>query len=307
MGVAVERVGQEYALDAESVHLHFQVSDASKPRGLLRRAATKSQPDRTLVALEDVTLRMPRGQFTALVGTSGCGKTSLLNLFAGINEPTYGSVRVAGRAPKRGTDEIGYMFARDGLLPWRTVRKNVELGLECPGGPSADVRKDRAEELLSYVGLSAFDGAYPSQLSQGMRQRVALARTLAPDPGTLLMDEPFAALDAGTKLRLEAEFLDIWETAGAAEDQQAKSVLFVTHDLQEALLLADPVILMLPNPGRIALDYAISLPRPRARRLPEMLFSEDFRSLYEELFHALEEGSGETPGSAAEGGVSSCV
>lgn len=246
-----------------------------------------------VTALHDVNLSVPAGQFIALVGASGCGKTSLLNLFAGLLKPSIGTIEVHGKAPRGPSSDVGYMFARDALLPWRTCRRNIELGLERPNGPPRAERRQRSQELLEYVGLEGFGNAFPRQLSQGMRQRAALARTLAPDPRTLLMDEPFAALDAQTKLRLQSEFLDIWEQTGDASHR--KTVLFVTHDLQEALLLSDRVIVMLPSPGRIAHDQMIDLPRPRARRLTEIMFDERFHALHEKLFHQLEAGGETTP------------
>lgn len=256
------------ALEADHVRLAYPPRGGSGP----------------VVALQDVSITIPQGQFVSLVGASGCGKTSLLNLFAGLLTPTSGTVTVDRRQPVVGDVATGYMFARDGLLPWRTTIANVELGLENRGMKTA-ARRARASELLELVGLAQFATSYPRQLSQGMRQRAALARTLAPQPSVLLMDEPFAALDAQTKLRLQAEFLRIWEQSPAAERQ---TVVFVTHDLQEALLLADRVVVMLPRPGRIAVDRIVDLPRPRVDRLGEIMFSDSFRALHEELFNLLE-------------------
>lgn len=236
------------------------------------------------VALEEVNLTIPRGQFVALVGASGCGKTTLLNMVAGLIEPSRGQIDLAGAAPKVPNLDIGYMFARDALLPWRTAQRNVELPLETRGWDRAK-RKERAREMLELVGLKGRESQFRLQLSQGMRQRVGLARTLAADPSLLLMDEPFAALDARTKLTLQAEFLRIWEKPAPEE---RKTVIFVTHDLQEAVLLADRVIVMLPNPGRVAQDKLVDLPRPRAEDLGEMIFDKDFRAITHELFECLE-------------------
>jgi NitT/TauT family transport system ATP-binding protein len=240
-----------------------------------------------VLALDDVTLEVPAGQFVCLVGASGCGKTSLLNLFAGHLAATEGDVRVAGRPPVVGDPTVGYMFAKDNLMPWRTAARNVELALE-RGSQSRRERRERARELLALVGLGGFEDAYPRELSHGMRQRCALARTLAPDPEVLLMDEPLAALDARTKLRMQAELLRILDQAGGAK---RKTVVFVTHDLQEALLLGDRVVVMLPRPGRIAQDRLSGLPRDRAGQLGETMFTDRFRALHEELFHLLEAGS----------------
>lgn len=238
-----------------------------------------------VIALDNVSLHVRPGEFVALVGASGCGKTTLLNMFAGLIAATSGEVRVNGRVPSLPAPDVGYMFARAALLPWRSVVRNVELGLEWrPEYPRAR-RRRRAMELLDLVGLTDFARSYPRQLSQGMQQRANLARTLAPEPSILLMDEPFAALDARTKLHLQQEFLGIWEAAPA---DSRPTVVFVTHDLQEAILLADRVVVMLPRPGRIAVEHTVPLERPRARQLVELMFMPEFHDLHTELFNRLE-------------------
>lgn len=252
--------------------------------------------NRELVALQDVNVDIQAGQFVALVGASGCGKTTMLNMLAGLVEPTHGEVRLDGGPPQLPNMDIGYMFARDALLPWRTARKNVELPLETRGWGRRE-RRERAEEMLELVGLKGRESQYRLQLSQGMRQRVALARTLAPDPSLLLMDEPFAALDARTKLTLQAEFLRIWEHNQTGD--RRKTVIFVTHDLQEAVLLADRVIVMLPHPGRIAEDRVIDLPRPRAELLGELQFTKEFQDTTHGLFERLEGAIGDRGPDAA--------
>ncbi len=230
-----------------------------------------------VLALDDITLDVPAGQFIALVGASGCGKTTILNMAAGLLQPLVGEVELHGERIVRPSRRTGYMFARDGLLPWRSVRRNVEIGLELRG-VSREARSGRAADLLRLVGLAGFENAFVWQLSQGMRQRVALARTLAIDPDTLLMDEPFAALDAQTKLVLQAEFLRIWQGSG-------KTVMFVTHDLGEAVALADRVIVLSPRPGRIHADIDIDLPRPRD---PETIrFDQAYLRLHEQVWQAL--------------------
>ena len=249
-------------------------------RGSLGRRATHQ-----LTALADINLEIPAGQFVALVGASGCGKTTLLNMLAGLRQPTSGDVLIDGRPATLPNLDVGYMFARDALLPWRSARKNVELPLETRGW-SAHRRRERSREMLELVGLSGRENQYRLQLSQGMRQRVALARTLAADPSILLMDEPFAALDARTKLTLQAEFLRIWEQHQGS--QQRKTVIFVTHDLQEAVLLADRVVVMLPNPGRIAEDRVVDLPRPRSEDLGDVMFTDDFKKTAQDVFERLE-------------------
>lgn len=233
-----------------------------------------------LLALDDVSFDVPKGQFVSLVGASGCGKTTLLNMAAGLIRPVVGSVILNGEAVVRPSRRIGYMFARDGLLPWRSTRRNIEVGLELRGVPPAQ-RAAVGDRLLQMIGLGAFRHAYPWQLSQGMRQRVALARTLAIDPETLLMDEPFAALDAQTKLTLQAEFLRIWE-------KDRKTVLFVTHDLAEAVAMSDRVIVLTRRPGRIEADITIDLPRPRD---PERIrFDRHYLALSEKVWQALKAG-----------------
>ncbi len=237
----------------------------------------------SVVALDNVNLEIPDGQFVALVGASGCGKTTLMNMIAGLVKPTAGTVKVSGKPPRLPNLDIGYMFARDALLPWRSARRSVELPLEVRGW-DRHRRRERADEMLDLVGLRDKHTQYRNQLSQGMRQRVALARTLASDPSILLMDEPFAALDARTKLTLEGEFLRIWEDGGDSR----KTVIFVTHDLDEAVLLADRVVIMLPRPGRIAKDIIVDLPRPRADHLGEVRYTEEFREITQSLFDSLE-------------------
>ena len=234
------------------------------------------------VALEDISLDVDKGSLTVLIGPSGCGKSTLLNLVAGVFPPSEGAIRVAGEVVRGPRRDVGYMIARDALLPWRKARKNVELFLE-GHGQSRGERRARATELLERLGLGEYQGAYRYQLSQGMRQRVSLARTLAPDPDVLLMDEPFAALDAQTRHYIQEWFLEIWEQTG-------KSVLFVTHDLEEALLLGDRIVVLSRRPGRIHADRSVPLPRPRGA-LADWLFTAEFRELHEELWHTMGEAS----------------
>lgn len=230
-----------------------------------------------VVAVDDVSLHVPRGEFISIVGPSGCGKTTVLNMLAGLVQPTSGSVMLDGNPCRDNSKQVGYMTARDGLLPWRTARRNVEFGMEFRGWRTK-LRRERAGELLRVVGLEGFDGAYPRQLSQGMRQRVAIARTLATDADVFLLDEPFAALDAQTRLLLQNEFLRIWEHLG-------NTVMFVTHDLAEAIALADRVVVFSARPGRIKLDIKVDLPRPRD--VATVRFDPDFIRISEMIWESL--------------------
>lgn len=231
----------------------------------------------THVALKSIELEVPRGEFLCLVGPSGCGKTTLLNMISGAIKPERGSVTVnkqSGRAAS-----VGYMFARDSLMPWRTIRSNVAYGLELRRVPRKE-RLQRVDEMLELVGLVNKGHLHPQQLSHGMRQRANLARTLVMDPELLLVDEPFGALDAQTKARLQGEFLRIWEGSG-------KTVVFVTHDLQEAALMADRIIVM--GEGEIRTDISVDFERPRD--LDELRFSQEYQDLVHSLWELFSNGA----------------
>ncbi len=236
-------------------HANHAVSSTNSAIQLCSVGVDFPTPDGgTRTVLSDIDLDIPAGQFTALVGRSGCGKTTLLNMVSGLVEPTSGTVEVVGRPPRQARSELGFMLARDALLPWRSARRNVEYGLELRG-VSRSVRRERARAWLDAVHLADAENLWPWQLSQGMRQRVALARTWALDPAVLLMDEPFAALDAQTRLSIQNEFLRLWHT------DHDRTVLFVTHDLGEAIALADRIVLM--GNGRILEDITVGIDRPR--------------------------------------------
>lgn len=226
-------------------------------------------PAEPVLAVEDLSFKVPEGQFLAIVGPSGCGKTTILNIVVGLITPTEGRVLVNGEEVKQPSRSVGYMTARDGLLPWRSARENVAFGLEVRGVKTS-IRREKADALLRLVHLEGFEQAYRSQLSQGMRQRVALARTLAINPLIFLLDEPFAALDAQTKMILQDEFIRIWERSG-------QTVMFVTHDIAEAVALSDRVIIISRRPGKIKCDIEVDLPRPRD--LEEIRFSQHFTDL----------------------------
>ncbi|WIY53905.1 ABC transporter ATP-binding protein [Devosia sp. YIM 151766] len=204
-------------------------------------------------ALKNVTVELRAGELLVFVGRSGSGKTTALNVLAGLTRPTSGAVEVLGDDPRNVRKQIGYMFARDALLPWRSAERNVEYGLELRGVNAAE-RRQQSGRFLDMVGLGAYKGNFPSQLSQGQRQRVALARTWVLAPKVLFMDEPFAALDAQTRESLHGEFLDGWQ-------KQQQSVVFVTHDLSEAIAIADRIVVFAH--GEIVREFEVPFPRPR--------------------------------------------
>jgi NitT/TauT family transport system ATP-binding protein len=229
------------------------------------------------LVLQDVSLSVAAGEVVALIGPSGCGKTTVLNCVAGLLSPTAGTVTFNGvtvsgiQAPK-----IAYMMARDALFPWRTALQNVQLSLEV-----VRTKEDidaKARNALKLVGLDGFENHFPTQLSHGMRQRVALARTLAVGASTWVMDEPFSALDAFTRASIHSLFSEIREAEG-------KTVLLVTHDLAEAILLADRIAVMGTRPGRIKQVYTVPFPRPR--HLMELQGAQEFGSLYAQLWNDL--------------------
>jgi NitT/TauT family transport system ATP-binding protein len=211
--------------------------------------------ERVVHAVQNVSLDVDDGEFVTIVGPSGCGKSTLLNMIAGLVAPSAGAILFDGR-PVRGTNTaIGYVTQADNLLPWRTVVRNVELGLEVQAVPAPD-RRRRALEILEHVGLGGFEVNYPHELSGGMRQRTNIARTLVYGPRVILMDEPFGPLDALTRGSLQGQLLRLWNEA-------RKTIVFVTHDLGEAIVLADRVVVMSARPGRIKSVTRVDLPRPR--------------------------------------------
>ncbi|MBO8126483.1 MAG: ABC transporter ATP-binding protein [Firmicutes bacterium] len=206
-------------------------------------------------AVDNFNLSIEKGEFVCIVGASGCGKSTLLNMVAGFIKPSSGRILLNGE-PITGIDpRCGMIFQNYALFPWKTVLGNVEFGLKMKGVPKKE-RQKVAREYISMVGLSGFENSYPSELSGGMKQRVTIARALANDPEILLMDEPFAALDAMTRQVMQEELLRI-------VDESNKTTLFITHSIDEALLLADRVIIMSARPGRVKQDLTIDLPRPR--------------------------------------------
>lgn len=226
--------------------------------------------------LRDISLSVRAGEFVAIVGPSGCGKSTLLNVIAGLQEPTSGYVALDGERNARRLGLVAYMHQRDLLLPWRTVLENARLGLELQGMPLNEANR-RAGDLTARFGLGGVEQAYPWRLSGGMRQRVALLRATLPDQGVLLLDEPFGALDAITRADLQQWLADVL-------DREDKAVVLVTHDVEEALLLADRVLVMSSSPGRIIENITVDLPRPRSS---EVVTDSRFVELKRRLLAAL--------------------
>jgi NitT/TauT family transport system ATP-binding protein len=232
-----------------------------------------------LEVISSLSLDVAEGEFVSIVGPSGCGKTTLLNIIAGLVPLQVGEVSIAGTAPAEGRNDVAYMLARDSLLPWRRALENAEFGARIRGVDPA-VRRKKAQSLLHAVGLGSFQDKYPKELSHGMRQRVALARTFCLDAPLLLMDEPFGALDAQTKLQLEEVLLSLW-------NEERRTVIFITHDLSEAIALSDRVIVMRARPGKIIADIQIDLPRPRSVR--KLQSTPRYHELYSDIWSKLEQ------------------
>ena len=212
--------------------------------------------DVELEVLRDISIEVGDGEFVSIVGASGCGKTTFLRLIDGLIAPSSGTVEIDGRATAKPGRDIAFVFQQDGLLPWRTVLENTVLGPEIQGGVSRKQYRKEALDILNLVGLKGFDGHYPHELSSGMRQRVNIARAMAVGADVLLMDEPFASLDSQTRTIMQAELLRIWR-------ETRKTVLFVTHQIDEAVYLSDRVLVFTARPGRLKEEVVIDLPRPR--------------------------------------------
>ena len=241
-----------------------------------------SREDRSqrYTAVRDTTLVVQPGEFLSVVGPTGCGKSTLLNVAAGLLEPSSGAVHVHGE-PLRGINErAGYLFQQEALMPWRNALQNVVAGLQFRGVPPEE-RLAQGNDWLRRVGLAGFGDRYPHQLSGGMRKRVSLAQTLILDPGILLMDEPFSALDVQTRQLMENELLELWSA-------DRKSVVFITHDLEEAIALSDRVVVLSAGPeSRPIGEYSIDLPRPRD--VSEIRLAPRFVELHREIWHAMKE------------------
>jgi NitT/TauT family transport system ATP-binding protein len=229
-------------------------------------------------ALQKFDIDIREGEFLSIVGPSGCGKSTFLNVLLGLLRVDSGDVLMQGKPIAGPSTDRAMVFQEFGLLPWRTVQANVELGLELKG-MGAETRRQVSHPLIEMIGLSGFEGHYPHELSGGMKQRVGLARALATDPNVLLMDEPFAALDAQTRDLMQAELLRIWQTT-------KKTVLFVTHQIEEAIYLSDRVMVMTKRPGRAKKIFPIDLPRPRDY---EMRVTPEFNELKLEIWNELKD------------------
>lgn len=225
------------------------------------------------LALQDVSLEIKDNEFVSIVGRSGCGKTTLLNMIAGLLRPTEGTIHVDDRLISAPGPDRGMVFQHSALFPWLTAIQNIEFG---PKNQGVDKKERRAQalDLIELVRLSGFEDKYPRELSGGMQQRVAIARALANDPDILLMDEPFGALDELTRSEMQEELLRIWQA-------RQKTVIFVTHSIMEALYLSDRIIVLSPHPGRLRAEFVIDQPRPRQRS------STEFMALYEEIHSAI--------------------
>jgi NitT/TauT family transport system ATP-binding protein len=229
-------------------------------------------------ALSNFDIDIGEGEFLSIVGPSGCGKSTFLNVLLGLIKPDSGDIRMGGKPIAGPGGDRAMVFQEFGLLPWRTVQANVELGLELKG-MAAEARRKVSQPLIEMIGLAGFESHFPHELSGGMKQRVGLARALATDPNVLLMDEPFAALDAQTRDLMQVELLRVWQAA-------KKTVLFVTHQIDEAIYLSDRVMVMTKRPGRAKTIFPIALPRPRDY---EMRVTPAFNELKLEIWNALKD------------------
>jgi len=248
--------------------------DAIELNGVTKTFRT---PSGTYTAVHDLDLVVAPGEFCAVVGPTGCGKSTTLTLVAGLERPSVGEVRVGDRRVTGIDPQVGFVFQNDAVLPWKTVLDNVSAGPRWRG-VAKRAAIEQARDWLRRVGLGGFEDRYPHQLSGGMRKRVALAQSLINEPRVLLMDEPFSALDVQTRAIMSNELLQLWELT-------KPTVVFVTHDLEEAIALADRVVVMTAGPATVKDTFVVDLPRPRT--VQEIRFTPEFTRLYQEIWHSL--------------------
>ena len=243
----------------------------------ISKSFSKSDDGTPLPVIEDVSFKVNDGEFLCIVGSSGCGKTTILRIIAGLQQADSGEVLLDGKKVESTSSKRGMVFQEFALFPWRTVEKNVEFGLEYKGLPPEE-RKELSKKFISMVGLSGYENSYPHQLSGGMKQRVAIARALVNDPDVLLMDEPFGALDAQTRNILQDELLRIWT-------ETKKTIIFITHNVDEAVYLGDRVLVLTKRPAKIKKEFKINLSRRRKRTNLEfvMLRKDILEELMEEI------------------------
>jgi NitT/TauT family transport system ATP-binding protein len=272
--------GHNDRIDCAATRRHpewLSMQSAIELRGVTKRFLTPSGGVYT--ALRDLTMTVGEGEFCAVVGPTGCGKSTTLALISGLEPASEGEVAVFGKPVDGIADGIGYMFQADAVFPWKSVLENVAAGPRYHGVSTREAR-DQAREWITRVGLAGFEDRYPYQLSGGMRKRVALAQSLINGPRILLMDEPFSALDVQTRSLMENELLGLWAASSA-------SVVFVTHDLEEAISLSDRVFVITAGPGTVKSNYKVDLPRPR--NVAEIRFQPHFIEIYEEIWKDLKD------------------
>jgi NitT/TauT family transport system ATP-binding protein len=260
-------------MDMPNKNAKWDAATTAKVEALSVSKIFKRDRGEEVAAIGDISLSIEEGEFAAFIGPSGCGKSTLLYMVAGFEKPTGGEVRMNGHVIDRPRPDRGIVFQEYVLFPWLTVEGNIRFGVDLQNQPDVDAR---IEHLIKLVGLRGFEQAYPHTLSGGMQQRVAIARALAYDPELLLMDEPFGSLDAQTKRRMIKDFITVWE-------ETRKTVIFVTHSVEEALLLADKVYLFSARPSRIKQVFSVDLPRPRDISEPS------FIGIQRELLASLDE------------------
>jgi NitT/TauT family transport system ATP-binding protein len=256
------------------------VAPAARPKIEFQRLGKRfHRKGQTVTVMEGLDLTIREGEFICIVGPSGCGKSTLLNMSAGLMRASAGKVLYDGAAVPEPNTKVGYITQKDNLMPWRTVRANIDLPLQIRG-LTKSARAQRVAEMIELVGLSGFETAYPSELSGGMRKRVTLARTLAYQPEVIFADEPFAALDAQLRVVMQQELLRVWSAS-------KNTVVFITHDIAEAVALGDRVVVLSARPTRVKVDVPIDLPRPR--NLARLRFEPRFNELTEHLWTVLAE------------------